>query len=578
MLAMSDRRRGFALIALATLAVGVATRAWPLHWSPYPATLDAFRYARLAGGMLDGRLPVAALQADEIVFTAVLGTVSAVTGVSPLRIAQPMVAVTGGASCLTAVALVASIGRGRGWSTRRVRVAAVAAGLGIAVEGLYLRRSGVPDEEAFGLLVVPLLALAAWRALETRRAAWWVPTVALALTMPPLHNMSGLVAGLTLTGVASVALVRARGLRDAAAALAVGAGYWAIYFGYALAAPAVGLELTYSGLLGGTLGLFVAWVVAVGVLAVWTRTASATALRVAWLLPLCGWFALVGLNSVVTIYPGTVPSPDLVALLIGAYIVPVLLVAVGLPDGRSTSGVPAVAALLAPVALTYYALTATLTPQFFGFVIRVQSFAHLPAFVFVGVGLAALLIRRPLGQSPADSTAALTTDGGVATGQSRSLRAGLAGVGRLALVVVFVVAMAATVPVGYVDLDTGAMPSTTTPGEFQGMTFAERHVVGPYATDHALSRVGVHYYTDTRAEVSVGPIRNWLRGGPPPSCPVLVAEDWTTAGAHLYPTAPETLSPERHQRFLDRRNVVYRSGGVDPHALALPRNASAGGC
>jgi hypothetical protein len=577
---MTDRcRRGLALVALATLAVGIATRAWPLYWSPYPATLDAFRYARLADAMLTGQFPVAALQADEIVFTAVLGTVSAVTGVSSLRIAQPMVAVTGGASCVTAVALVARIGRERDWSGRRIRVAAVAAGLGIAVEGLYLRRSGVPDEEAFGLLVVPLLALVAWRALQTRRAAWWVPAVALALTMPPLHNMSGLVAGMTLTGVAAAGLVRSRGFRDVIGALVVGFGYWTVYFGYGLAAPAIGLELTYSGLLSGTLGLFVAWVVVVLVIGVWARSAPTTALRVGWLLPVGGWFLLVAVNAVTTIYPGTVASPDIVVLLISAYLVPVVLVGAGITAGRRGTGVPVLAALVAPVALTYYALTATLTPDFFAFIVRVQSFAHLPAFVLIGIGLALLLAwLRPAdpGRQPATGPA---TDGGVAEhgDERRRLTAGLLTAGRVVVVVVFAVALAVTVPLGYVNLDTGALPSTTTPGEFQSVTFAERHVTGSYATEGALSRVGSLYYPETRATVAVAPTRNWLAGGPPPDCPVLVAEEWTTAGAH-FPTGPETLSQERYDRFLAERDVVYRSGGADPHALVLPGNRTAGGC
>jgi hypothetical protein len=575
---MTDRRRGVAAVALATLAVGIATRAWPLYWSPYPATLDGFRYARLAGATLEGSLPIVALDADELVFTVVHTVLAAVTGVSPVRIAQPMVAVTGGASCLTAVALVARIGRERGWTGRRIRIAATVAGLGIAVEGLYLRRSGVPDEEAFGLLVVPLLALVAWRSLRTRRAAWWVPTVVLALTMPPLHNMSGLVAGMTLTGIATAALVRAESGRDVAAAIAVGVGYWTVYFGYALAAPAVGLSLTYSGLLSGTLDLFVAWVVAVAVIAAWARSTSSTALRLAWLFPVGGWFLLVGVNTVVPIYPGTVPSPSLVALLIGAYAVPVVLVGIGIPDGRQGTGVLVLAALVAPVALTYYALTATLTPQFFDLVLRVQSFAHLPAFVFGGLGLSSLLMGRFGGIGLREQSGAIA-DGGVTDDyQSSRSATGLATAGRVALVFIVGVALAATVPIGYVDLDTGAVPSTTTPGEFQAVTFAEDRVNGPYATDHALSRVGIHYYPGTSATVELTPVRNWLRGGPPPGCPVLTAGEWSTTGAHLYPTAPETLPPDQADRFHETRHVVYRSGGRDPHALVLPLSADGNGC
>jgi hypothetical protein len=285
-------------------------------------------------------------------------------------------------------------------------------------------------------------------------------------------------------------------------------------------------------------------------------------------------------NAVVTIYPGTVPSPGLVVLLIGAYVVPVALVGVGIREGRQGAGVTAFAALLAPVGLVYYGLTGTLTPQFFGYVIRVQSFAHLPAFVFVGAALGSLVVGHRAGtRSVVRSAGGTAADGGVSAYLgSDNETSRLATVGRVALVVVVVGALAATVPIGYMDLDTGAVPSTTTPGEFQGVTFAERHVEGPYATDHALSRVGLLYYTDTAATVEVAPIRSWLQGGPPPTCPVLVAEDWTTAGAHLYPTAPETLSPERYEQFLERRDVVYHSGGLDSHTLVVPRNSSSEDC
>lgn len=577
---MTDRARsGLVGVVLATLAVGIAARAWPLYWSPYPATLDGFRYAWLARTTLElGALPAGPMAADEVVFTAVLAVVSTVTGLPPVRAAQPLVAVTGGVSCLTAVALVARIGRERDWSRRRLRVAAAASGLGIALEGLYVRRSGVPDEEAFGLLLVPLLALAAWHALRSRRYAWWVPTIALALTLPPLHNMSGLVAGLTLTGLVAAALVRARDVRDGAVALALGAGFWVVYFGYAVVAPRVGLTLSYSGLLSGSLGLFVAWVVLTSVVVAWSRSASDSALRAVWLLPVGGWFVLVAVNAVVTVFPGTVPSPTLVLLLIGAYIVPVALVGVGITLGRRGTGIPVVAALLAPVALTYYALTATLTPDFFNLAIRVQSFAHLPAFVFIGAGMGMLVVRvtRAPSASESSSGGAVATDAGSTSGATAGSTWNLATLGRAAVALLFVTSIIATVPLGYIDLDTGAAPSTTTPGEFRAVGFAERHVNGSYATDHALSRVAMHHYREPRAGEEVGPTRGWLQGGPPPDCPVLLGADWTTAGAHLFPAAPETLSQAQYDRFLAERNVVYSSSGADPHALVVPRGNTTG--
>jgi hypothetical protein len=142
----------------------------------------------------------------------------------------------------------------------------------------------------------------------------------------------------------------------------------------------------------------------------------------------------------------------------------------------------------------------------------------------------------------------------------------------------FAASVLATVPIGYVDLDTGVPPSTTTSGEFQATGFAEHHVRGPYATDHALSRVAIHHYREPAAVEGVNPTRSWLQGGSPPSCPVLLAEDWTTAGAHLFPAAPETLPGERYERFLADRNVVYRSSGTDPHALVVPRGAGGRTC
>ena len=155
-------------IAAAVLLAGGAVRLVPLYWSPYPATLDGFLYAATAEHVLaTGHLPLP-IEWDSLGFTALVSVASALTGVPPLRLAQPLAAVLGGVSCLTGVVVARRIGLDLGWPADRVRVAATLAGVAMAVEGLYVRRTGVPDEEVVGLLLVPLLAFAFHRALEQR--------------------------------------------------------------------------------------------------------------------------------------------------------------------------------------------------------------------------------------------------------------------------------------------------------------------------------------------------------------------------------------------------------------------------
>jgi hypothetical protein len=104
--ARDGRPASLALLGLAVFATAVAARAAPMLWSPLPATLDGFNYAGLARATLaTGSLPWGAgvLAADEVGFTAVLATASAVTGVEPLYLAQPLIAFVGAAAPTNAI-------------------------------------------------------------------------------------------------------------------------------------------------------------------------------------------------------------------------------------------------------------------------------------------------------------------------------------------------------------------------------------------------------------------------------------------------------------------------------------------
>ncbi|WP_255150044.1 sodium:phosphate symporter [Halorarius halobius] len=533
-------RRRWPLLVVAAVSVGLAARAAFLYWSPLPATLDGFRYARLAAG-LDGSLLASAVQSDELVWTLLLGAAADVTGVRPLYLAQPLVACIGGASVLGGLVLVRGVGRAADWPARRTFHASVLAGLGLAVSGMYLRRTGVPDEEALALLLLPLFALAAHRALASNRRAWAGLFGLLALVYPPLHNMSSLVAAFTLTAVVVVHLAQAESRREVLAPTVAVAGFWSYFFGYYTAAERVGLELTYSGLLGDHLGAFFAWLVVLAVGTVWLYTTTDRAVRTTLGVGVGIWFLAAGANLVAPVFPGTIETPPLILGLALLYVVPVALFAWGLPSVRRLGGdAPAtVALLLAPVALVWFTLATSLTPEFFGTAMRVQVHAHVATFVLAAVVAVAIAADRPVA-------------------------------GRT-LVAVLVVATLLSAPFAFVHIDTATAPRTVHASEFDAVSVAASS--GGYASDHRLSRVGPLYYGGN-VSGAVGPTRAWLAGGDPPDCLTLAQRSWTVEGAHFYPTPPLRLPPDRFDRWHERGNLVYSTGGTTETYLVVPPGES----
>ncbi len=561
------RRRLFALAVAAAFVAGLGLRLVPLHWSPLPATLDGFQYADLAAtARSSAPLLGSEILSDELVFTALLAVLSAVVGEAPLVVAQPMAAAVGAVAPIAAGALAARTGRELDWPARRVGLAATLAVLGVAVEGLYLRRTGVPDEEAVGLLLVPLLAIAVHRILVTGRARWAAVTGLFAAAFPLLHNLSTVVALLTATGVLALGVGRSP-RRGVALAGGLVTAFWVYFFAYYGFADRLGLGNSYQTLLGDYLGLFAAWVVLFVAGVRWFRSTTDGVRRLLYLSPVCLGVALVAANAVRPIFPGTVRSPPLVVALLSLYLVPLGLAALALDRiERAPAAGVAASVLLAPFAVVYYGVTASMNPAFFDAVMRVQSFAHPAVFAFAGLAVAALLDSGAVDDARTRLSDARASENGVDRGRLRTVVA-----------VVFVLCLLGTVPLGYVELDTATYPSTTTRSEFRAATFAATHTRGAFAAGDPVSRVA-HYYHDD-AGASKAPTRAWLAsGGDPPSCPVVSRESWTRAGAHLYPAAPETLSDARHRQLLTRRNLVYSSNGLDPIYVTVPPGADDGAC
>ena len=553
-------RRQYVIVCLAVFTVGLGMRTITLYWSPFPATLDGFDYATLARNTIKiGHFPLEQTRADNFAFVSVLTFASHITDIQPVRIAQPLIAVAGAASCLTAVAITRRIGWALNFSGRQVRLAAAVAGLTLAVEGLYLRRTGVADEEAIGLLLVPLLAIALHRAIRTQRVGWIGLTSVLMLVFPLVHTFSTLIAAITAVGVLTTQILRVSSRRLIVVGVGLVAGFWGYFPLYYEAAARVGITVPYVGRILAFPGLFIAWLVILVVGVLWLRQASPR-LQQASLLTVVGiWYVVLIANVFLPIFPGTASTPVVILLPVLLFIIPVMLASRGLPlvTPNHTYGAVVVALLAAPVVQTYFSLTASLTPEFFGTVMRTQTFAHFSIFVLAALATARLV---PSGESSGQDT-------------SRSYRS---VVGTVATVVLVVSALL-TAPVAFVDLDTASYPSTTTESEFAAASFAATHVRGQWTAADPLARVGVLYY-HSQTSVSQVPVATWLSGGSPPTCPTLSRKAWTTTGAHLFPLAPETIDDTRYQNWLQQRNLVYTT--TDPYriSLTIPTTTAARGC
>ncbi|GCF12113.1 hypothetical protein Harman_00480 [Haloarcula mannanilytica] len=555
---MSDGRKGRLLLIVAVVAVAVAARLTTLHWTPLPSTLDGFGYVALARDTLEtGTFPLTRFRADNIVFTAVLTLTGAITGERPLYIAQPVVAVTGAASCLTAMALVKRLAQSIRWRHSRTTLAMGIVGMGLAVEGIYLRRTGQTDEEALAFLLLPLFAIAVHRLLRTERyrRRWGAVVVVLFAAFPLLHTFSSLIVGLVLTGVLAAHLARIPSRRDAVTALAVVAGFWVYMWGYYRFAERSLLEVPYVDRISAYPGLFLAWVVVLVATLIWFQRTSARLQRATLGGAVGLWFLTLAANATQTVFPGTQTTPVGLLVLVVAFAVPVLFAVVGLPHAsrdRRRIGPVVLALLLAPVVIVYFSLTASLTPEYYGTALRGQTFVHLPVFVLAGIGIAAVAYHR----SP-------TPDGGLGTSRTHSHR--IATV----LTVVILVAAVVTMPIAFVNLDTFAFPTGATESQFAAATFTADHVDEQWASDHPFSRIVALYYPGA-SNGTYQPVARWLGGGSKPTCPTLSRASWGTTGAHLFPAGSEKTTPAALEEWRYENDVVYDTRSLDSVYLVRP--------
>jgi len=542
------RDRGIAWYGVCLLAFALALRLVPLAWSPLPFNPDGIGYAALAGDVLAlDRLPLERMATDQVGYTSLLTVVAAVAGESPLRIAQPTSAFLGATSVLVGVVLARRLALGLGWSRRDARLAALTAGSVLALEVVYLYRSTPTDEQTAALVLVPVVVLASERWIAAGDRGWAAVGALVVGSVPPLHNLSGLVAVLAVAVVAGVAVVRDPRGPVVARAGATGALVATYVFGYHLAlARYTGAVIVQADRLVAVPGLFVAWTVLAVAGAGWFVTTSDRVRRGTVLAVVLGGFGLVALNAVRTVFPATVATSRPILFALAPLVVPAVLagLAAHVVARDRTVGATTVALVAGPLAVVGTALTAALTFQYLAMLFRAQLFAHVPLVALAGVGVA-----------------------GVARGRSERVGAVLA--------VAVVVAAAVGAPLAFAGLEVLPYKSVTTQAEFAA-TGTAASGLDAWTTDDHLGRVAGYFDAGGGGR---GPTYRWLRGGdPPPTCPVLAQRSWTATGAQFYPQPPATLSGDAYRDWRARNDVVAVTVARDPLSVVVPRNGTAASC
>lgn len=542
------KRTRFVLATLLVIAVGIALRSWPLLHSPLPFNPDGIKFAGdVSLALKDGVLPLGRMAVDDFQFTAFLTVLSQVTGRQALYVAQPTIAVVGTLPVLIAIAA------GRWFGTRFgsdwARVAGVLAGALLAVEGIYLHRSMPVDEQTLGLFLVPLGAYAVARTWTDRR--WLIVLVTVLVVLPPTHNLDSSIMGVMLVTAAVFYVAYGATIRAVAVVTAGTVLYWLYLVGYmygvAATTPA---EIIQSARITDVPGLFLAWMLLAAFVGAWFVTKRRRTQRLLVVAGFGSWVALLAVNSVVPVFPGLPTTNSLILIGATLLVVPMLAAAYGAPViTRARYGVPFSALIAAVFGFVGLTLTAALTADYLNTLYRATTFVHLPTLTFAAIGLVALAHRR---------TWSVT------------------GPWTIVLTTAIVVTAAASIPVAYSGLDALTYKGVTTEGEFEASSFAVEYVHEPWASDDHLTRI-TQYYGPNQSNSDL-PVYSWMQNGPPPTCPVLSQESWTTTGAQFYPKSPVGVSGTVYDSFVERRHVVYSSGASDTITLSIPREVGRNGC
>ena len=202
------------------------------------------------------------MEPHQYVFVLLLVALSRITGIVPLWLAQPSIAVIGTIPALIALLLVRVIGTEISWSSHRTFVAATLAGVILAAEGLYLRRSVAVSYEVLGLLFFPAVVLCMHRFFESSRRSWLGAAGLMLLALPFTHHFSTMMTAVTLTVLIGIWIAR----QPTRVVLSTGStiifGFWVYLVSYySQFTPSSANRVTTNP------ALFLAWIIAIIALA-----------------------------------------------------------------------------------------------------------------------------------------------------------------------------------------------------------------------------------------------------------------------------------------------------------------------
>ncbi|WP_247418039.1 hypothetical protein [Halomarina salina] len=273
---------------------------------------------------------------------------------------------------------------------------------------------------------------------------------------------------------------------------------WVYSLGYhPFAVRAMGLHIVQSERLVRAPGLFVAWVVLIGVGIGWLPNTN----RLTHLLIAIGTlgvgFVLLVADTAQSLYPGTSTIPPLTMYLLLPLVVPVAIAGGGLAlvKNRSWPKVTILSLFVAPLVIIGFSLTAGVTIDYFFTLIRTHLFLYLPVMALAGAGVGWYLL-------------------GPSSSRWRAAKRGA--------ICVIVLCAAISAPVSFLGPETRIIEGTTTTAEFESIEFADEHVTGQWATDGHLARVALYQNPPKSRKVSGEPL-------PPQSTPIAISH-WTHAG------------------------------------------------
>ncbi len=517
--------------ALSLYFVALTVRLTPLLFSPLPYNIAGFSQVHLAEGIAaSGRWsldqdPFNAYNLKMPILPVFLATASKVLGIDPIVFVQALIALVASTAVPTTYALSRSLGASKG--------AGVAAGTFLALSGTFVFLTSSTIKEAFGLAFLPLFILMFQGRADPRRR---VLSGLLLFLLPFLHNLTTVMA-LAFAGAMVVEehtgaylrreLRMGRALLDASFVLSLMAIPLVYY-------SAVRMEF-FSDLLNSedlALLLSVAFVFALLAIAISSGSPRKPLLALGARglingkgLVILGAGLLVVANLRRSIFPGTATtSPALLAVTL-AYLPLAFFSLAGFEIARASGSrirIAVVALIVVPLASMVFALLRGLDPISFTLLYRSFDFLDFGAAICLGmVGASSIFVS------------------------SRRRKV----VGGLLLSCLFL-----TLPAAFLTQATFGVRNFTTPAEIASLEHFAHLPPMPEASDQRYAEILASYWS--RGAEGTLPL-DLEAGRTSNATYLLVAEDWTTAGAEMYPL-PRVVIPGRELgSLIGAKDIIY---------------------